>query len=202
MNIDKNYLVIRHSIREEITDVNDSYRQLLTKEGTKLARKLGKFLSEYSSTFSLYYSPIPRCEETALFIKKGIESKNKKVVNISSFEHLGGFFNRDFKAIAELCNQGGHLEYLKNWFENKIDPKIVMPYSEAANLMFKKITDINLDHATKIFITHDWTLFCLKSLFIKTFEKIEIPNYLEGLIINIDKKKFSLFKQEYFINNY
>lgn len=201
MNIDKNYLVIRHSIREEITDVNDSERQRLTKGGIEFAKQLGKFLSKYSGTFSFYHSPIPRCEETANFIKEGIESQSKKVINVSAFETLSGFFIGDFKIIANICHQEGHIKYLQKWFENRLDPKVVMPCSEAADVMYNKITGIKLDNVTKIFITHDWNLFCLKSLFIKNFEDVEIPNYLEGLIINKNKKEFKLFKQKNFINS-
>lgn len=200
MNVENNFLVIRHSIREKITDVNDSYRQRLTEEGIELARQLGKTLSKHSDNFTFYHSPVPRCEETANSIKEGIESQNKNVFKVTAFEPLGGFFNRDFKTIADLCHQTGHEKYLQDWYGNKVSPEIVMPCSEAANFMFNEITNTNHENTTKVFITHDWNLFCLQSLFRQSVAEMEIPNYLEGIIISNDKKTFNPFKQAHFIN--
>ena len=45
MDIHGKYLIIRHSIREPITDAKDSYSQLLTPEGIELAKTLGKTVS-------------------------------------------------------------------------------------------------------------------------------------------------------------
>lgn len=199
MDIHNHHIVIRHSIREKITDVNDSYRQLLTPEGIELAKQLGKVFSLHSDNFTFYYSPVPRCEQTAFSIKEGIESQNKKVSNVVSFEPLGGFFNRNFKSIADLCHQSGHHQYLQMWYENKVSPDIVMPCSEAANFMFNEITNTNHENITKVFITHDWNLFCLQSLFKKSVKEMEVPNYLEGIIISKDKLKFTPFKQENFM---
>ena len=120
---------------------------------------------------------------------------------MTAFEPLGGFFNRDFKIIADLCHQTGHEKYLQDWYGNKVSPEIVMPCSEAANFMFSEITNANHENTTKVFITHDWNLFCLQSLFKKSVAEMEIPNYLEGIIISSDKKTFNPFKQAHFINN-
>jgi hypothetical protein len=68
--------------------------------------------------------------------------------------------------------------------------------------MFNEITNTNHENTTKVFITHDWNLFCLQSLFKKSVAEMEIPNYLEGIIISSDKKTFNPFKQAHFIKNF
>ena len=197
MDIHGKYLIIRHSIREPITDAKDSYRQLLTPEGIELAKTLGKTVSLYSDTFSFFHSPVPRCEQTATSIKDGIEINAKQTVDIKPFDPLKGFFYRNWEYCAELMNTQ---EFTKKWFADEIPPECIMPIKEAGEMMLNEITSIKDDNTTKIFITHDWNIFCLRSLFFNSFEEIEVPTYLEGILVSGDKKLLQTFKQEYFVN--
>ena len=113
MDMHGKYLIIRHSIREPITDAKDSYRQLLTPEGIELAKTLGKTLSLYSDTFTFFHSPVPRCKQTATSIKDGIEINAKQTVDIKPFDPLKGFFYRNWEYCAELMNTQ---EFTKKWF--------------------------------------------------------------------------------------
>ena len=196
MDIHGKYLIIRHSIREPITDAKDSYRQLLTPEGIELAKTLGKTVSLYSDTFSFFHSPVPRCEQTATSIKDGIEINAKKTVDIKPFDPLKGFFYRNWDYCAELMNTQ---EFTKKWFANEIPSEFIMPIREAGEMMLNEITSIKDDNTTKIFITHDWNIFCLRSLFFNSYEEMEVPTYLEGILVSGDKKLLQTFKQEHFI---
>lgn len=196
MDIHGKYLIIRHSIREPITDAKDSYRQLLTPEGIELAKTLGKTVSLYSDTFSFFHSPVPRCEQTATSIKDGIEINAKQTVDIKPFDPLKGFFYRNWDYCAELMNTQ---EFTKKWFANEIPSEFIMPIREAGEMMLNEITSIKDDNTTKIFITHDWNIFCLRSLFFNSYEEMEVPTYLEGILVSGDKKLLQTFKQEHFI---
>lgn len=198
MDIDKKYLILRHSIREPITDAKDSYRQRLTDEGILLAHHLGKTLSYHSDNFTFFHSPVPRCEQTATSISEGILTNKKQTIEIKPFEPLAGFFYRNWDYCAELMNKQ---EFTNKWFANEIPTDCIMPIKEAANKMFNEITSHNNDNVTNIFITHDFNVFCLKSLFFDRYEEMEVPTYLEGIIVSGDRKHFRTFKQEHFVNN-
>jgi hypothetical protein len=199
MDIQGQFIIIRHSIREPITDAKDSYRQRLTDEGVKLAVHLGKTLSLYSDDFTFFHSPVPRCEQTATSIRDGITTNSKRTLEIRPFEPLAGFFYRNWDYCAELMNRQ---EFTNKWFANEIPTDCIMPIKEAGNFMLNEITSHSCDSGvTKIFITHDWNVFCLKSLFFQTYEEMEVPTYLEGIVVSGDKHNFRTFKQEHFINN-
>ncbi len=185
MKIHGKYLIIRHSIREPITDAKDSYRQLLTPEGIELAKTLGETVSLYSDTFTFFHSPVPRCEQTATSIKDGIEINAKQTVDIKPFDPLKGFFYRNWDYCAELMNTR---DFTKKWFANEIPPEFIMPIKEAGEMMLNEITSIKDDNTTKIFITHDWNIFCLRSLFFNSYEEMEVPTYLEGNLVSGNKK--------------
>ena len=197
MDIHGQYVIIRHSIREPITDAKDSYRQRLTEEGILLAEKLGKKLSLHSDSFTFYHSPVPRCKETATSISKGISSNGKQTLEIKPFEPLAGFFYLNWEYCAALMNQQ---DFTKKWFANEIPTDCIMPIKEAGNFMLNEITNQSNDSVTKIFVTHDWNVFCLRSLFFNSYEETEVPTYLEGIIISGDRLNFQIFKQEHFIH--
>ena len=196
MDIHGQYIILRHSIREPITDAKDSYRQRLTDEGIILAQHLGRTFSQHSDNFTFFHSPVPRCEETATSIKQGLASNGKQTLDIRPFEPLAGFFYRNWEHCAELMNRQ---EFTKRWFADEIPTDCIMPIREAATIMLNEITNHVHDNVTKVFITHDFNVFCLKSLFFNTYEEMEVPTYLEGLIVSDNKKDFRTFKQEHFI---
>ncbi len=198
MDIHDKYIIIRHSIREPITDAKDSYRQRLTSDGIVLAQHLGKTLSLHSDNFTFYHSPVPRCEQTATSIRDGIANNSKQTLDIKPFEPLAGFFYRNWDYCADLMNKN---EFTRKWFANEIPTDCIMPIKEAADIMLTGITSNNHDRVTKIFITHYFNVFCLKSLFFNTYEEMEVPTYLEGIVVSGDRYNFRTFKQEHFINN-
>jgi hypothetical protein len=198
MDIHDKYIIIRHSIREPITDAKDSYRQRLTDDGIMLAQHLGKTLSLHSDNFTFFHSPVPRCEQTATSIRDGIATNSKQTLDIKPFEPLAGFFYRNWDYCADLMNKN---EFTRKWFANEIPIDCIMPIKDAADIMLTGITSNSHDSVTKIFITHDFNVFCLKSLFFDTYEEMEVPTYLEGIVISGDRNNFRTFKQEHFIKN-
>ncbi len=197
MDINGNYLILRHSTRSSIRNLNGSSDIPLTEEGIELAKHLGKVLSQYSTRFTFFHSRVFRCEQTANYMKEGIESNGKQVLDVKYFKPLGGFFNLNRDVCREIRNKNKY-EFTRNWYDNKIRTDVIMPISDAANFMRTEILKQNNESTTKIFITHDWNLFCLKSLFLKTYEETTIPKFLEGIVINKDKKNFWIFEQKHF----
>lgn len=201
MNLTNYSIVIRHSIREPIFDVHDSYRQLLTKEGCELANKLGRDFGLFSSTFSIYHSPFPRCKQTANEIKDGIEYQNTKVVKIQEFAPLGIFYNVNFKSNADLFNKIGNEKYLQMWLNNNLSEDLVIPIKNAAQYMLNEITSLKNNSSTNIFITHDWNIFCLQSLFFNSFQEMKIPDYLDGVYFFGQSNEIHFFNKDYFFGN-
>jgi broad specificity phosphatase PhoE len=197
MDLHDKFIIIRHSIREPITDAKDSYRQRLTEEGILLAKQLGNKLSLYSDNFTFYHSPVPRCEQTATFIRDGVYTNRKNTLEVNPFEPLAGFFYRNWDYCAELMNKN---EFTQRWFANEIPSDFIIPIKEAAEIMLTNIIKKEQKNVTKIFITHDFNVFCLRSLFFNTYEEMEVPAYLEGIVISGDRKSFQTFRQEHFLD--
>jgi broad specificity phosphatase PhoE len=191
LKIDRQNLIIRHSIREQITDPKDSQRQELTEEGILLAQQFGKKIALYSDKFSLFHSPVIRCEQTAIEISKGINSCSKNVYKIEPMELLKGFFFINLDYCSELIKQQ---IFLREWFAGEISSDYIIPIKNAANEMLNEIISQQYNDVTKIFITHDFNIFSLRSLYSKTFEDIEYPDYLDGLIISNDMSYFENIK--------
>jgi broad specificity phosphatase PhoE len=190
MIIDKQNLIVRHSIREPITDARDSQRQKLTKEGVALAQRLGRKLAQYSDDFSLFHSPVLRCEQTATEISNGILGASKKTSAIEPMHILEGFYFINWDYCSNLLNQPGFYE---KWFADEISSEYIMPIKDAANMMLDKIISQH-NNLTNIFVTHDINIICLLSLFLKTFKEVDYPDYLDGFIISNDKKYFEIIK--------
>jgi len=186
LKIDKQNLIIRHSIREHITDAQDSQRQELTKEGVVLAQQLGKQLALYSDGFSLFHSPILRCKQTAVEIGNGILSCSKNVNKIEQMDLLVGFFVINWDYCAKLMNQQC---FLNKWFADEISTEYIMPIKDAANTMLNNIIN-QQNNLTNIYVTHDFNIFSLRALHSKAFEDVEYPDYLDGLIISNDMSYF------------
>jgi len=185
--IDKQNIIIRHSIREQIIDAQDSQRQVLTKDGVILAQQLGKKIALHSNNFSIFHSPVLRCKQTAIEINNGILYRSKKVYAIEQMDLLGGFFFINWDYCSKLINQQCFLE---KWFAGVISTEYIIPIKDAANMMLNNIISRQNNNLTNIFITHDFNIFCLRSLYSKTFEDIEYPDYLDGIIISNDKGYF------------
>jgi broad specificity phosphatase PhoE len=198
LNIDKQNLIIRHSIREEITDARDSQRQKLTTEGVALAQQLGKQLALYSDNFSLFHSPVLRCEQTAIEISKGILNNSKNIFSVEPMHILEGFYFTNWDHCSNLLNQQCLFE---KWFAGEISAEHIIPIKDAANMMLDKIINKH-NNLTNIFVTHDVNIICLLSLYSKAFKDIDYPDYLDGLIISNDKKYFEIIKHNQIIEGW
>jgi len=193
MKIKDNIIVIRHSIREPITDARDSYRQKITKEGIKLANILGQKIANNSNNFAFFHSPVPRCKETAIAIIKGIETNKTIENNVKQLDALDGFFYKNWEYCANLMNKQ---HFTKKWFKNEIPEKYIMPIELAAKKMLSEISNNSKENFLNIFITHDWNLFCLKSLYYKEYREIKVPQYLEGISISKNLQSIQIIKKE------
>jgi hypothetical protein len=104
---------------------------------------------------------------------------------------LAGFFFINWDYCSKLVNQQCFLE---KWFAGEISTDHIIPIKDAANKMFNNIVSQQNKYVTNIFITHDFNIFCLRSLYSKMFKDIEYPDYLDGLIISNDMKYFENIK--------
>jgi len=195
MDIQNKNLIIRHSIREPIKDAKDSMWQLLTEEGKELARTLGKKLAQHSPAFSIYHSPVERCRQTAECIKQGIISGFSQKVEINELDALKGFFYLNWDYCTNLMN---NQVFTQKWFHDEIPDTYIIPIEHAAEIMMDEIISNHKPGTTNIFITHDWNIFCLKSLYYDRYDQMEVPGYLEGIIVDNNRKMKQIFKKALF----
>jgi hypothetical protein len=194
MNLSESCLIIRHADREEINNLFSSEEIPIKKSGRIASFKLGESLAKENDEFNLYYSPYTRCRETAFFIKKGIEKQGKKVIRFVLFDSLKPFFNHDLFFIETICRKYSIEEYFKLWYEEKIPIKVALPCKISAITM---LSDINSEKCkNKIFITHDWNIFCLQSLYRSSFEDFFYPRFLEGVLYSRKRKTIDNFDHD------
>ncbi|MHA1222390.1 MAG: histidine phosphatase family protein, partial [Candidatus Heimdallarchaeaceae archaeon] len=189
-------VAIRHAEREEIVNITDSANQLLTDRGRSDSINLGKELPQ-NLKYNLYYSNVPRCKETAQLILKGIQSRKKQIAKlIGSKDFLGGFYLKELKKALQFIQKMGVYKFIVKWTQNEVVEESIMDFYEASKLFCNSILKI-MDKAggktINIFVTHDWNLMLLTEVFLhkkdKQRESIFWPDFLEAVILEIDKKK-------------
>lgn len=70
-------LIVRHSIRVPILTISEVYFARLTPEGISLAEQFGAELTHWRTIGRLFSSPVSRCVDTAIAIRKGARLEEK-----------------------------------------------------------------------------------------------------------------------------
>ena len=186
----------------------------ITKEGIKIAEKKTNIILEKMKDIDyIYSSPLTRCIETALVIKKNIKKKLKKDIKIR-IEY--GLTEQRFKSI-ELNN--GKFKYTnKKYLDNKLKlSNIINKHGNHFDNEYKsmyKFEDIDFDEeqlsffnkSVKIYkkinslkknsivCTHSWVIYAVYSYLIKNLDwtnyDLITKNYCSMLIK--DKKKVNI----------
>jgi len=198
-------ILIRHSIRESHILGKIISQYLLTEEGKELAFWFGKNLPK-DRKIRIFYSPVERCKQTAIFIKKGLQlNKNIKIESIEKKEYLDTIVNN--KEFDKLVKKYTCSKFVNKWINKEISNKIIknpnISFYQMMNeiiLSMKKQKEKSLD----IYIAHDFNIFLIREFIFKNRNKnIEWPDYLDGIIIsseNDNKIKLKWRKFEKIIN--
>jgi hypothetical protein len=182
-------IVLRHSIREEIKDATQSQHQLLTDEGKKLAIDFGSKLPT-NKKIRLFHSHVKRCEETAIYIKRGFKGEVSKIIVHNS---LTGFYLLNPEPILRDVNIIGGLNFIRNWFSDFYPDNILMSALKARKQMTDHIIQNYDKNYLDIYITHDWNIVLLLSHLYKVIEKKYLwPNYMNGVSFENTQNEISI----------
>jgi broad specificity phosphatase PhoE len=155
-------LLMRHSIRYPILDVENGDLVGLTPEGEQLARDFGMQLKDHYSPGRVLSSPVGRCIQTARLIAEGAGWDEPVVVD----QRLGWQFHDEA------------------WTK--------MPALKADGLVHPSITELVdallesscSKHCLEVFVTHDAILALLQAYLLEVGWENEFwPNYLEGIVV-------------------
>ncbi|MDY0018003.1 MAG: hypothetical protein RBS89_09230 [Candidatus Delongbacteria bacterium] len=171
-------LYLRHSIREKITDATKSHTQLLTEEGKELARLFGAQLP-HKRKIRLHYSNIKRCEETADFIKQGHKGQSE-IVGANMI--AAGFFVKNSDVVLQNANTAGYHGFISNWFGSFFTEDQMQNPIQARSEIIKHLEENSQSDSLNIYITHDWNIVLMSSLFYDV-QKTEYPwpDFMNGI---------------------
>ncbi len=176
-------VMLRHSAREEQKKLVEIFKATLTQQGKDAAFEFGKALT-IDRNYRFFHSPIHRCEETAEYIKKGIQDNDGNTQLLGGVLSLLQIKSTKNKFIFYRDRDKG--DFMKNWLngvypaeeiENTIDVAQRIVHDMMKNL--KTIKPNTID----IYITHDSHLMILIYYLVGIQAIKGWPQYLDGLIL-------------------
>jgi len=181
-------VLLRHSIREKITDRESLQYAPLTTEGKKLAIEFGQLLPK-DRTIRIFYSPILRCKETAQCVYKGVIQNRGSALIIGEKYFLGGTFIIKPELVIDMLTDLGVSRFVDQWFNRQLDKNVLIPPDMARKDLLNSIIQCNQNNhgEINIHISHDLNVILFKSLVYDVSTKdFRWPDYMEGVIF---KKK-------------
>ena len=179
-------MVLRHSIREEISDTKSIRVAPLTNEGRELAYKFGKLLPN-DRFIRIFHSSVQRCKDTAELIYQGFRHNKGSGLIIGEQKFLGGFYMLKREQVLDIMWDLGGSGFIEKWFQERIDGTIIMsPPKKATNEMINSIIQCNRNNLKEIniHISHDINLILLIDLLYNVLsEDFRWPEYMAGVII-------------------
>ena len=183
--VDHGVLLMRHSAREYEPGRHDLLNPL-TDEGRALCTRLGRLLPK-EVTLRAYSSPAERCVETADLILSSHEEEGGAVSRNRPLEGLGVFYMLDqMKAFLAMREAGGMTPFLARWFDGSLPVDIMLPPQEAAvavaRLCLEKLRSPVHHRQLDVLVSHDMTVYTLRSLLLNQREEFGEIEYLDGLL--------------------
>ncbi len=176
-------IIIRHAERHPITDMSQALDARLTENGKHQAYALGRSLISYSP-LDLYYSPVPRCLETAQSLHKGVVSASKDAVLMGPLHELGGpYIIGNWMDVVTHVKKHGQSLFIRKWFNNELPADMIMPLPLAAELHLRLIGEQLKQGKSVINITHDWNIMVMREYYFNMrHEEIGEPDFLDGFL--------------------
>jgi len=181
-------LVVRHSIRTDIDtpDVQNAWMAPLTQEGKELAWKFGRMLANGHPT-NLRFSRVPRCEDTAHFMRRGIIEKGGSCEIVGRRGYLEAPFVEDPMRVMEVFITQGTDGFAREWTSGRLGPEVIEAIDTAGRSFLDSVLragDRENSGMVSIFVTHDITLLALLSLaFDVTDPGFHWPAFMGGLVL-------------------
>jgi hypothetical protein len=177
-------VLMRHSAREEITDMSRAVHAPLSVHGRDEAARFG---SELPNWFSLHlrHSHVERCRHTAEIIGDACRGKGGTVAGIQPDARLGGPYIRDVAAVNALMGRLGS-RFVRAWFDGTLGDKIIAPRADAAETQIAVVRQVLGDSpagSLHLLVTHDWNILAVREELLGLRpEDVGWVDYLDGVV--------------------
>ena len=192
-------LLIRHSHREKIVDIEEMVGTGLTELGKNMSLEMGlRFPTDRKAQF--WCSFVSRCYETAEAMAAGFTQQGGEVIDMDALPTLVGPHVIDKEVWSELHPDGKNVtDFVNRWVEGGFRDRIEPFDSYQRRLMddtVKKL--ISLEEPTiHIHITHDLAMMAVKRMiFGRPLVKEDREPYLGGLGVIIKDSSVLFFTGE------
>lgn len=191
----KTIIVIRHSAREEPEELTEVFKAPLTQIGKDAAYDFGTRLPK-NRTYHLYHSTIWRCRDTAIYIEKGIKSRNGKTLFQGEMETLMTIKSSREKFIEYVERDSD--QFVDYWLaghypQHEIEPAIDL----AKRTAFEITQNSNLkENTVDIYVTHDFHILVYLYYWAEVLSTSQWIQYLDGFILQFKKNKLSFYYNE------
>lgn len=183
-------VLLRHSVRVPITGfgLSEALQAPLTDEGRELARELGRRFPGDRS-LRIFFSPVPRCEDTASCIAAGATEQGVQVTTAGSRSYLGASFVRDSEQVVSGFKSRGLKGFLRAWCDGVYDEAVIDPPARASGDLLRKLVSERGEgdeQTIDLHVTHDLTLVVLLAQMLDvTAADFGWPRFLEGVLLSL-----------------
>jgi len=176
-------IILRHAERDPIVHMGNPVPALLTEQGMSDSIDLGKKLSTVSPV-RIFYSPFPRCRQTAQGIMQGIvEAGGSATIEDKHPGLAGPYVTGDWRKIGAMVEEEGQASFIRRWFDGGVSTELLMPLEKAAPAQLKIMADqLSEPGPSFVNVTHDWNIMILLEYFFSLkHDIIGQPGYLDGM---------------------
>ncbi len=189
-------LMLRHSEREEPNILEEIFKAPLTERGHKAAFEFGMNLPK-NFEYRFFHSPVERCKNTALEIRKGISnSENGNSYPIDSLESLVRV-KGDYEKFKTYLKQT-EMKFMDYWISHFFDPDDIETALAVAKRMAVDITKIiktQQKNSIDVFVSHDFHVILSQFYWSGTLTTNEWIQYLDGYIIQFLDNKMIFYSK-------
>lgn len=177
-------LLVRHAERGPVMDLARHHEVLLTPAGIAAARLSGQQLVSCTRhgrpVFA--HSPVERCGQTARALHAGAGVGDLAGV----VDDLGSSYLRDPARVAQAYLEGGR-EFVRAWFDGRVDDGIIAPCDVVARLQIDAMTSLLHRNDVVVAVSHDWNIAALREHALGArFEDVGWPEFLDGVVVTVD----------------
>ncbi len=194
-------LILRHSHRNDPTELVKIHELRLTPQGHQVAKIFGQKLPN-ERAIRLYHSPVGRCQETAEDILTGFEETggNGALKGVLTPLFFAGTAPKFFQ---DINMKNSHLDFMFRWAVGFYSPDLISPLQtycqNAAVVIWNNINDAP-ERGIDIHITHDVFLMALRFGWFGIPPNEEWVPFLGGIAFTLTENKIKLFVKDRFIS--
>ncbi|OPY34279.1 MAG: Histidine phosphatase superfamily (branch 1) [Methanomassiliicoccales archaeon PtaU1.Bin124] len=173
-------IIVRHAERPALTSVVDSLGVGLTEKGMADALAFGRSIP-FFPVVRVWHSPSLRCIQTAEQIALGMKENGSSVLLFRDDWTLCGPYVKETECLLMAERLGDR--FMREWFEGRMDPRIIDPVPDATKMVLGPILS-KLDDAggLDIHVSHDWDIMLLReSLLGMKYETEGWLPFLDGM---------------------